>query len=144
MTIVVHREGVPSADDDPPRPKLFEAAEDVTLGELLPRIRQAQYLPPVPGGRATWIVEGERSLGLVMQEYREPWMLVGPGTRVVEIAGRLPRAHLTFRYRGQESPEDVLRELGGDPVRLSKEAWDASPDIPWQEALRRFLTPRRR
>lgn len=139
MTILVHRESVRPADGA--QAKLFEAPSHASFGDLLDLIRSARFLPRVPGSRAVWIVEGEAPLAVLTQEFRDPWPLVGLGTPLWEVAGRLPRPHVSFRFLGRRSPEDVYRELGGDPVRLERTAWEPAPDIPWGVALREFFQP---
>ena len=115
----------------------------MTVGDFLRRVHGARLLPLVTGGKATWIAEGDRPLAIVTQEYREPWLLVGPNARLVETAGRLPQPHLRLRYVGPRSPEDVFREYGGDPVRLGRGAFEASAEITWSEAFRMFFTHKR-
>lgn len=141
MIVLVHRDS--AAGDDAPLPRHFEVPDAATLGDLLLRAAKAHYLPPLPGGRATWLVEGERPLAVVTQEYRDPWPLATLATPLPEVAGRLPRPHLRFRFFGRRSPEDVFREFGGDPVRLPRSAWDASAEISWSEAFRRFMSSMR-
>lgn len=141
MIVLVHREAVHEVDEGSTafaRP--LHVPEGATLVELLQAARQ--YLPAIDGGKATWVCEGDRPLAVVTQEYREPWPLTGGSRPLAEVAGTLPRPHFFFRYHAQESPEDVYRRLGGDPVRLPKEAWEASREISWSEALRDFFTPR--
>lgn len=142
MIVLVHREGVCMGDDvDTPHARPIHVPEGTTLTEFLHLLRRQDYFPSIAGGRATWVCEGDRPLAIVTQEYREPWPLTGGGRRVEEVAGTLPRPHFFFRYLAQESPEEAYRRLGGDPVRLPKEAWDASPDISWSDALRQFFSP---
>ncbi|GEM_PF-3257275 len=142
MTVLVHRES--AGPEDGPRPRMFEIADDASLGDLLRLVAKSSYLPDLPGGRATWLFEGERPLAVATQEYREPWPLVALATPLSQVAGCLPRPHFRFRAFGKRSPEEIFREFGGDPVHLPREAWDASAEITWSEAFRRFFTPPRR
>ena len=145
MIVLVHREAVCMGDDaDTPHAKPFHVPERATLAEFLELLRGQGYLASIAGGKATWVCEGDVPLAVVTQEYREPWLLPGAARPVAEVAGTLPRPHFFFRYYAQEAPEEVYRRLGGDPVRLPKEAWEASREISWSEALRDFFTPRNR
>ena len=145
MQVLVHR--APTEDDaQSPIPRRFDVPDAITVLDLLARVRDADYLPTLPGGRATWVAEGERPLAVVTQEYLEPWPLLPSATRVVEIAGRLPRPHLLFRHLPRQLPEDAYRSLGGDPVRLGRDAFKPSREITWAVALRDFVAsgrPRR-
>ena len=138
MHVLVHRA---RAEDEAeaPLPRRFDVPDAITVLELLERVRDAGYLPSLPGGRATWVAEGERPLAVVTQEYLAPWTLVPAPTRLVEVAGRLPRPHLSFRHLAHRLPEDVYRSLGGDPVRLGRDAFKPSKEITWTAALRDFI-----
>ena len=103
------------------------------------RSRDAEYLPLLPGGRATWVVEGERPTAIMTQEYRDPWPLLAPGTKVVEVAGRLPHPHFFFRHLARQNPEEAYRRFGGDPVRLGRDAFKPSREISWTAAIRDFV-----
>lgn len=138
MTVLVHRARTED-DGDPPIPRRFDVPDAITVLELLARIRDADYLPSLPGGRATWTVEGERPVAVMTQEYREPWPLLPPDARVVDVAGRLPRTHFFFRHLARVPPEEAYRNLGGDPVRLGRDAFKPSREITWAAALRDFV-----
>jgi hypothetical protein len=145
MIVLVHREGVGEVDEcSVPGARAIHVPEHATLAELLKVVRAREYLPDVPGGRATWVCEGARPLAIVAQEYREPWPLPQTNRSLAELAGTLPRPHFFLRYLGRETPEDAFRRLGGDPVRLPREAWEPSAEITWTSALRQLLTPRGR
>ena len=141
MNVLVQRIAVASFDAAEPAPRRFNVPEAITVLDLLRRVRDADFLPSLPGSRATWVVEGNVPLALAMQEYREPWPLLSAETRFVAVAGRLPRPHLLFRHLEGESPESAFRRLGGDPVRLGRDAFKASKEITWAAALRDFFGP---
>lgn len=144
MHVLVQREDLRDADDAGSiKVRRFEVSDAATVVDFLRRVRTSNLVPNLAGGRATWVVEGDRPLAVLTQEYREPWALVGANVRLVEVAGRLPRPHVGLRYFAQRSPEDVFREFGGDPVRLGREAFEASHEISWREAFESFFRPRR-
>ena len=144
MHVLVQRDDLGEAEDgSTPKVRWLNAEDGVTVGDFLRRVHAARLLPLVTGGQATRIAEGDRSLAVVAQEHRGPWLLVGPNVRLVEVAGRLPLPHVRLHYVGQRSPEDVFREHGGDPVRLGRGAFEASAEITWSEAFRMFFTHRR-
>ena len=138
MNVLVHRART-EEDADMPIPRRFDVPDSITVLELLARIRDADYLPSLPGGRATWLAEGERPLAIMTQEYLEPWPLLPPAMKVVEIAGRLPHPHISFRHLARQMPEDAYRSFGGDPVRLGRDAFKPSREITWAAALRDFV-----
>ena len=136
--MLVHR--APTEEDaESPIPRRFDVPDAITVLDFLARVRDAGYLPSLPGGRATWAVEGERPVAVMTQEYLPPWPLLPATTRVVEVAGRLPRPHFSFRHLPRQNPEDAYRSLGGDPVRLGRDAFKASREITWTAALRDFV-----
>lgn len=144
MIVLVHREAVRGVDDSPPFAKAVHVPDSATLTEFLKMTSVREYLPAVDGGRATWICQGDVPLAVVTQEYREPWLAPVANRRLIELAGNLPNPHFSFRYLAQELPEDVYRTIGGDPVRLPREAWEPSVEITWTDALRHLLSPRSR
>lgn len=143
MLVLAHRDAVRAGDEEGPLSRLFEVSETISLVRFLATMREGRFLPRVFGGRATWVVEGDRPLAVLAQEYRDAWPLTEAGAKLVDLAGTLPRPHLTFRYHGRRLPEDVFRELGGDPVRLGRDAFEASPGINWSTALYDYLRPRK-
>ena len=141
MNVLVQRAAVTSFDSAEPPPRRFSVPEGITVFEFLQRVRKADFLPNLPGNRATWLVEGEAPVALALQEYRDPWPLLPPDTRLTAVAGRLPRPHLYFRHLEGETPEVAFRRFGGDPVRLGRDAFKASKEITWTVALREFFAP---
>lgn len=138
MNVLVHRADTQD-DAAQPIPRRFSVPDAIALLDFLRRVRDADYLPNLPGGRATWVAEGDLPLAVVTQEFLEPWPLLPAATPLVEVAGRLPRPHLWFRHLPGESPEEAFRRLGGDPVRLGRDAFKASREITWTAAVRDFL-----
>ncbi len=140
MHVLVQREHTGTfGDADALTARRYEVPDRMTVIEILHFVRDAHMLPAVEGGRATWVAEGERPLAVVTQEYLQPWMLARREATLVEMAGRLPKPHLLFRYFARRSPEDVFRQFGGDPVRLSQDDWKPSREITWTVALRDFF-----
>jgi hypothetical protein len=144
MIVLVHREAVRGVDDSAPFAKAVHVPDSATLAEFLKMQSVREYLPAVDGGRATWVCDGDVPLAVVTQEYREPWLGPAANRPLIQLAGTLPNPHFSFRYLAQESPEDAFKSIGGDPVRLPKEAWEPSAEITWTDALRHLLNPRSR
>ena len=140
MHVLVQREHTGATGDASAlTARRYEVPDGVSVLDFLRFVRDAHMLPAVDGGRATWVAEGEGPLAVVTQEYRESWMLAPRDAPLVEVAGRLPRPHVLFRYLAQRAPEDAFRSLGGDPVRLTKDEWKPSREITWTVALRDFF-----
>ena len=143
MNVLVERDSIGTHEaPGAPRVRRFEVPPATTVLEFLERVRDAHVLPAAPGGRATWIAEGDRPLAILTQEYLAPWTLLPATTRLVEVAGALPRPHLLLRYLERENPEEAFRRLGGDPVRLGRDAFKPSREIDWPSALRDFFRAR--
>ena len=77
MAIVIRRDSVAMGDDaDAPHEWVVPGQPDVPLAAVVEPIVHARYLASVAGGRATWIVEGERPLAVLAQQWDAPRRLV--------------------------------------------------------------------
>jgi hypothetical protein len=62
-SLIVWRDSVCAGDDgDAPHERTFSASADVSLRDIAAQILNGHYLASISGGKATWILEGERPL----------------------------------------------------------------------------------
>jgi hypothetical protein len=116
--LVIWRDSVAAGDDaDAPHEWLLSAAPDASVADVVERIASAHYLASISGGEATWILEGDRPLAVVAQQWTEPRFLVDPALPVADLVSPSARPHVNARYWCQVSPElvfDCLRS--GQPL----------------------------
>ena len=118
MPIVVWRDSVAMGDDaDAPHELALPLPSDSSLAVVVDALLRARYLASIAGGRATWIVEGERALAVLAQQWDAPRWLVAPETAVSTVTRPAGRPHLELRYWCQADPERVYACLrAGEPL----------------------------
>ena len=120
-SIIIWRDSVAAGDDgDAPHEWLLPIAPDATVGDVVHRIAGARYLASIIGGEATWIIEGDRPLAVVAQQWSAPRFLVDEGTSIRAVVRASGRPHVEARYWVQVSPDrvfDALRAGGPPPDR---------------------------
>ena len=123
-SIIIWRDSVAAGDDaDAPHEWLLPIAPDATVADVVRRIANAHYLASVIGGQATWIIEGDRPLAVVAQQWSEPRFLVDEETAIREVVSASGQPHVNARYWVQVSPErvfDALRMGGPPPDRTGR------------------------
>ena len=112
LTLHLTRDSVAAGDDmDAPHELALLLADDVTSEAMVAAIREADYLPRIAGGKATWSVVSERTVAVLAQQW--------PGPRMVQDAPypteRLLRDgngySFLLKYDAQQDPETVLAVL---------------------------------
>jgi hypothetical protein len=118
LKVTVERDSVCAGDDvDAPHSESIWTRQDCTLAHVLECIRDMGYLARISGGRATWIVESNRPLAVMAQQWNSPRFLVAPETRLVDCADLSGRRSLFFRYWCQVDPGVVFDCLAiGQPL----------------------------
>lgn len=89
--------------------------EDATVSDVLLAMLQADYLPGIGGGRATWLVMGLKPVAVIAQQWTAPRWLISPDLPV-EVA-RDPSGQYDFwvHYGGDTDPEktcEIYRHSG--------------------------------
>lgn len=120
MAVVIWRDSVAMGDDvDAPHERTVRARDDATIGAVLDALLRTSYLARVAGGQATWIVEGERPVAVVAQQWAMPRWLVSPERTVPEVRRAAGPPDFTVRYWRQVDPERVYACLqAGAPPPL--------------------------
>jgi hypothetical protein len=118
MKIVIWRDSVASQDDyEPPHQSVLSLRSDGTVADMVEKILRSAYLPGIVGGRATWIVEGDRVLAVVAQQWAAPRWLVDPATLVTAARRTAGAPDFRFLYRRQVDPDHAYEYLrAGEPV----------------------------
>jgi hypothetical protein len=124
LEATIERDSVCAGDDvDAPHSSTIRVRPDQTLGEVLESIRGTGYLARIYGGLATWIVESNRPLAVVAQQWDLPRFLVAPETRFVDCADVSAGRALYFRYWCQADPEVVFQCLQKGESLPDKYGW---------------------
>ena len=112
MTVVIWRDSVAMGDDvDAPHEWAMPAMGNTTIGEIVDAMVRERYLASIIGGRATWIVEGNRPLAVVAQQWTEPRWLVTPELPLAVLRRPSGRPDLEIRYWCQADPDRVFECL---------------------------------
>jgi hypothetical protein len=112
MRVTFSRDEVHMGDDALPLALFVD--DGATIADVVLAMRQAQFLPPISGGQATWIVEGETPVAVIAQQWIIPKFLVSP--ELPASALRNPQANTDFRvrYATQSDPDEVYESLRRD------------------------------
>ena len=112
LTLHLTRDSVAAADDvDAPHELALLVPDDTTTAAMVAAILDADYLPRIASGKATWSVFSERTLAVIAQQWPEPRMvsdLPHPPEQLRREAGGY-RFHVN--YHVQQDPETVLAVL---------------------------------
>ena len=109
LALVIWRDSVAAGDDaDAPHEWLLPTESDASVGDVVTRIASAHYLASITGGEATWIIQGDRPLAVVAQQWTEPRYLVDSALPIREVLNPSARPHVEARYWCQVSPDWVL------------------------------------
>jgi hypothetical protein len=109
ITLRVERDSVCAGDDaDAPHEKHFRLSADATLADTISVIIGEKYLASIAGGMATWIVESNKSLAVVAQQWDSPRFLVDWTTPIVECVPVDASKRRFFRYWCQVDPTTVV------------------------------------
>jgi hypothetical protein len=118
--LIVWRDSVAAGDDaDAPHEWILAVGPDATVSEVVERVLRAApgYLASIGGGKATWIIETDRPIAVVAQQWEEPRYLVPAGAPVWSVVSPAARPHLQARYWCQVEPERVVEALrSGEPL----------------------------
>jgi hypothetical protein len=131
LVLTVERDGVCAGDDiESPHTRRFKVRPDATLAEALSEILGKQYLALIIGGKATWVVESDKPLAVVAQQWKSPRFLVDPDTPVADCVPPGGPKPLYFRYWVQADPVKVLRKLRAGQPAPEKSAKTAEHRVP--------------
>ena len=111
LVVSIDRDSVHAGDDLESHVMSITLAPSATLRTLIDVIQEMDYLPPISGGKATWVVYSSgKPLGVLAQQWSEP-KLTMPDHSVVDqyFANIEPR--LLFRYWCQADPDQVFSAI---------------------------------
>jgi hypothetical protein len=112
ITLHLTRDSVAAGDDlDAPHELALLVTDDTTTEAMVQAILEANYLPRIADGVATWSVVSDRPLAVIAQQWPEPRMvsdLPHPPEQLRREAGGY-RFHVN--YHVQQDPETVLEVL---------------------------------
>jgi hypothetical protein len=129
LTLAVERDSVCMADDiNAPHAVRVSICADSSLAQVLQTVLEPGYLPQIAGGLATWIVESDKPLAVIAQQWRSPRFLIDPNTRIARCVPLNNPRPLFFRYWCQVDPNAVFKCLkAGDPLPDKYERYPPAP-----------------
>lgn len=89
--------------------------DGATIFDVLFAMHDAQYLPRIGGGQATWVVEGAKPVAVIAQQWMIPRWLVAPDLPLAEARDPSGQYDLWVHYRADTDPEklyEVYRDNG--------------------------------
>ena len=118
MLVTMWRDSVAMGDDaDAPHEWIVPVSGDTPIGEVVAAMLDSHYLASIASGQATWIVEGERPLAVVAQQWPAPRWLVAAEAPVSTLVRPAGRPHIEVRYWCQIDPDRVYECLrAGTPL----------------------------
>jgi hypothetical protein len=113
MKIRLNRSSVHPGDDIDSHEKLIDVSDSTTLHEFMSNFMNHFPLPGIWGGQATWILEGNKILAVLAQQWAGPKYFVLHETLVSELIERDAkyRGELHFHYWVQDDPNVVFDEI---------------------------------
>jgi hypothetical protein len=117
--INVDRDSVAMGDDILPHSESIDLPSETALADVIAHLREVGFLAVIAGGKATWILEADRPLAVVAQQWEEPRYFVDRSRPISSFASHDGRVSLMFRYWKQRDPDYVFAEIaaGRKPVR---------------------------
>lgn len=112
MRVVIWRDSVAAGDDvDAPHEWAADVPAHATASDVVHAIIGSRYLARIAGGEATWIVEGERPLAVVAQQWSMPRWLVAPDLPLSTVRRPSGSPDFEVRYWCQVDPDRVYECL---------------------------------
>lgn len=106
-------------DDVLPHAESIDLPPDTSLADTVAYLVRRRYLACIAGGKATWILEADRPVAVVAQQWDEPRYLVDSSRPISSFGVEGSGVSLRFRYWMQHDPDHVFAELaaGRQPRR---------------------------
>jgi len=105
----VWRDSVCAGDDcDAPHEIGLTLPADASLAFVADILMNKSYLALIDGGKATWILEGRKSIAVFAQQWDRPRFLVSPTAPISSFVDSPARPNLQFKYWCQVDPETVF------------------------------------
>jgi hypothetical protein len=119
MMINVDRWSVAMGDDVLPHAQTIDLPGETSLADVVAHLVERHFLATIAGGKATWILDADRPLAVVAQQWDEPRFLVDASAPINSFGAEGRGVSLMFRYWKQHDPDQVFEELaaGREPER---------------------------
>ena len=109
LSLIIVRDSVCAGDDcDAPHRVSIQIHLESTLAQVLEAIQNMGYLAQIDGGHATWIVESDRPLAVMAEQWKTPRFLIAFETRIAACQTSDGSRPLFFRYWCQVDPDRVF------------------------------------
>jgi len=128
LALTVWRDSVGAADDcDAPHELRLSLSSDTTIDQLLAILSEGSYLPPVEGGKASWVVEcATGALAVISQQWDRQRFLVAPESPLAQLIASDSEPHVFIRYRCQDDPAQLV-----DALRAGRSVGKQTAQWPW-------------
>lgn len=109
--LTIWRDSVCAADDLNAPHELRLTIQNQTVQFVVGEVLRRQCPTSIEGGRATWLLEGNRPLAVLAQQWTRPRFLVDPNAPIEEFVMLGPPPGLRLTYLCQDDPNKVYERL---------------------------------
>jgi len=112
-SLIIWRDSVCAGDDiDAPHELKVHMSRESPLHELVEQFLEGRsYLANVQGGKATWILEGNRPLAVFALQWDQPRYVVLPESPIASVIDADSTPQFNFRYWCQVDPDIIFNRL---------------------------------
>lgn len=111
MRLLLTRDGVCQGDDAVAHERMIVLRDGLPLERIVAAILEADYLPAIMGGRATWSLASRIPIAVIAQHRRRPRMLGSIPRKLTDLDYHDDTLRCHLGYLAQASPRAVARIL---------------------------------
>lgn len=112
LKITLNRDSVCAGDDVESHRVEVEFEVKATIQDLVYRIKKTDYLAPISGGKATWILMNMgNEIAVLAQQWENAKYFLSETTLLSEMTQKENQIELFLKYRGQWDPERICIEI---------------------------------
>jgi len=94
-----------------PHELFMEVTPSTTLKEVTNYLIKDHYLASIAGGKATWILQSNRPLAVVAQQWEQASFLIPADTLIADCIELEQKPNLQFVYKGSADPNQLVEQL---------------------------------
>jgi hypothetical protein len=112
LKININRDSVCAGDDCDSHRVELEFDVKATIRDLVNRIKAINYLAPISGEKATWILMNiGDEIAVLAQQWKSAKYFMSETTLLSELPSKDNQIELFFKYRGQWPPDTIYIEI---------------------------------
>ena len=112
LKINLNRDSVCAGDNCDSHKVELEFEVKATIRDLVNRIKKIDYLAPISGGKATWILMNlGNEIVVLAQQWESAKYFISETTLLSELTSKDNQIELFVKYRGQWAPDTIYIEI---------------------------------